>query len=296
MPTLPTLISADELQTLLSSPTPPTVLDVRWRLDRPDGRADHRAGHIPTAVYVDLDHELSEHGEHPDQGRHPLPRRSTLHQAARRWGLHPGSTVVVHDDLDNLAAARAWWLLRRAGVEDVRVLDGALRAWRKAGLPLEVGEVLPPPGTITLRDPRHDPSGLTATAAVDLEAVRRLSADLQAGRPAEATLLDARAPERFTGEQEPIDPRAGHIPGAVNLPTAGNVDDDGRFLAPEELRERLRAAGALEGRPVVSYCGSGVNAAHATLAAHLAGFTAALYPGSFSQWSQHPELAVEAVS
>lgn len=287
-----TLITADELQGLLDSPAPPHVLDVRWRLDRPDGSADHRAGHIPGAVYVDLDHELSEHGLPASEGRHPLPRLETLQRAARRWGLQPGRTVVVHDDLQNLAAARAWWLLRRAGVVDVRVLDGALEAWRRAGLPLETGAVRPEPSTIRLHDPRQELPQVAAAGAVDLEAVTRLSARLSRGLPGEALLVDVRAPERFTGEHEPIDPRAGHIPGAVNLPTSGNTDDDGRFLPSDALRARLRAAGAEKDRPVVSYCGSGVNAAHATLAAHLAGFEAVLYPGSFSQWSQHPELEV----
>ncbi|MDZ5075948.1 sulfurtransferase [Nesterenkonia sp. HG001] len=293
---MPTLITAEELHALLCSPVPPTVLDVRWRLDRPDGRQDHRAGHIPGAVFVDLDHELSAHGRPAAQGRHPLPDRATLQQAARRWGLRSGTTVVVHDDLQNLAAARAWWLLRRAGVQDVRVLDGALEAWRRAGLPLETGEVAPEPSTIVLEDPLREPDGVPAAASVDRETVRRLSADLQTGRPAAGVLLDVRAPERFTGEHEPVDPRAGHIPGAVNLPTAGNVDDAGRFLPAEELRTRLHSGGAEEHRPVISYCGSGVNAAHATLAAHLAGFEAVLYPGSFSQWAQDPELEVEVGS
>lgn len=287
-----TLITAEELHALLGSSATPSVLDVRWRLDQPDGRADHRAGHIPGAVYVDLDHELSAHGRPADEGRHPLPDRETLQAAARRWGLRPETTVVVHDDLDNLAAARAWWLLRRAGLRDVRVLDGALRAWRQADLPLEVGEVTPEPGTITLEDPLRDPQGAAAAAAADLETVRGLSADLQAGRPTVELLLDVRARERYTGAHEPMDPRAGHIPGAVNLPTAGNVDDAGRFLPADQLGERLRTAGAEPHRPVLSYCGSGVNAAHATLAAHLAGYDARLYPGSFSQWSQHPELDV----
>ncbi|OSM43369.1 sulfurtransferase [Nesterenkonia sp. PF2B19] len=287
-----TLITADELHSLLGSAEPPHVLDVRWRLDQPDGSADHRAGHIPGAVYVDLDHELSDHGRPAVAGRHPLPRHETLQQAARRWGLLPGRTVVVHDDLRNLAAARAWWLLRRAGVRDVRVLDGALEAWRRAGLPLEEGDVRPEPSTIRLQDPQRDVTDTAAAAAVDLESVRDLSSRLSQGLPADAVLLDVRAPERFRGEHEPIDPRAGHIPGARNLPTAGNVDAAGRFLTPQALRERLLAAGADDHRPVVSYCGSGVNAAHATLAAHLAGFDAVLYPGSFSQWSQHAELEV----
>lgn len=299
-----TLMSAYDLHDLIRQGHPLTVLDVRWRLDQPDGRADHLSGHIPGAVYVDLDHELSEHGAPAEQGRHPIPTLPRLQAAARRWGLHAADTVVVHDDLGNMAAARAWWLLRRAGLGEVRVLDGALAAWRAAGLPLETSEADPSPGSAILQDPRERPGEVPETpgagaalSAWSLSTVRELSDQLRAGREARpgeprATLIDVRAAERYSGAVEPKDPRAGHIPGAVNLPTTGNLDEDGRFLSPEHLRSRLRAAGAEPDRPVLSYCGSGVTAAHATLAAHLAGFETALYPGSFSQWSQHPELEV----
>src|SRR5690606_31530153 len=126
------------------------ILDVRWRLDRPDGRPDHLAAHIPGAVYVDLERELAGHGA-AEAGRHPLPGARDFEASARRWGIDAGDTVVVYDDLGNLSAARAWWLLKHAGVEDVRLLDGGLAAWREAGHPLESGEVVPEPGNLTVR-------------------------------------------------------------------------------------------------------------------------------------------------
>jgi thiosulfate/3-mercaptopyruvate sulfurtransferase len=186
---------------------------------------------------------------------------------------------VVYDNLGNLSSARAWWLLRYAGVADVRLLDGALRAWREAGNPLETGPGGPPvPGTVTLR--------YGALPVIPLEDVAAFAA--------EGTLLDARAPERFRGDVEPVDPRPGHIPGAVNAPTTGNVDASGRFLTPGELRARFEELGVTDAAPVGTYCGSGVTAAHEAVALTLAGFEPALYPGSYSQWSNHPELPVDS--
>lgn len=256
---------------------PVRLLDVRWRLDRPDGRADYLAGHIPGAVYVDLDTELAHHGD-PAEGRHPLPPVEDLQATARRWGINPGDTVVVYDDLKNLSSARAWWLLRYAGVEDVRLLDGSLRAWTNAGLPLEEGDAAPSvePGTVTLR--------YGALPALALDEVPAF-ADAN-------TLLDARAGERYRGETEPIDPRAGHIPGALSAPTTENVGADGRFHDAAVLRERFASLGAAADAPVGVYCGSGVTAAHQAVALTLAGFTPTVFPGSWSQWSNHPELPV----
>lgn len=272
---MPLLVTAHELDQLLSSPRPPRVLDVRWTLAVPDGRPAYREGHIPGAVYVDLDTELAGHGD-PSDGRHPLPPVDQLQRSARRWGIADGDTVVVHDDGGNLAAARAWWLLRNAGLADVRLLDGALAAWRGAGLPLADGDEEPEPGDVTLQD--------GVLPVLDLEGA--------AAYPAGGLLLDVRAGERYRGEAEPIDPRAGHIPGAVNAPTGDNLDAAGHFLGPDALRQRFADLGAAPDGDVAVYCGSGVTAAHSAVALTLAGYRPVLYPGSWSQWSHHPDRPV----
>jgi thiosulfate/3-mercaptopyruvate sulfurtransferase len=264
------LISVDELDAILTQPTT-RVLDVRWRLDRPDGRPDYLAGHIPGAVYVDLDTELAEHGA-PTDGRHPLPSVDNLQAAARRWGIDDGDTVVVYDDLKNLSSARAWWLLRYAGLADVRVLDGSLRAWTGSGRQLETGDITPAGGTVTLE--------YGHLAVLDI--------DEAAALPGTGILLDARAGERYRGDVEPVDPRAGHIPGAISAPTTENVAEDGTFLEAEALRARFAALGVTDDTTVGVYCGSGVTAAHDALALTLAGFAPELYPGSWSQWSNTP--------
>ncbi|GAA3910440.1 sulfurtransferase [Microbacterium invictum] len=269
------LITPTELDALLRSAAPPRVLDVRWRLDAPDGSEQYREGHIPSAVYVSLDHDLAAHGD-PRDGRHPLPDPGDLQAAARRWGVNDGDSVVVYDDWQSFAAARTWWALMDAGVADVRVLDGGLGAWRAAGLPLETGDEEVALGTVTLES-GHLP---------------RLDIDAAAALPARGLLLDVRAGERYRGESEPMDPRAGHIPGAVNAPAVDNMDDSGRFLDPETLRARFAQIGATPGTAVGVYCGSGVSAAHAAIALRLAGVDAALYAGSWSQWSNHPDRPV----
>ena len=265
------LISADQLARDLTGDRPPVVLDVRWALGGPPGHGEYLKGHVPGAVYVDLDSELASHGEHTD-GRHPLPDVADLQASARRWGIGPGDTVVAYDGAGNLAAARAWWLLRWAGLPDVRLLDGALPAWIAAGGALATDDVRPEPGTVELT------GGNLPT--LDLDTV--------AGLPdTGGVLLDARAPERFRGETEPIDPKAGHIPGATSAPTGANLDADGFFLPAAQLRDRFEGLGATAGTPVGVYCGSGVTAAHQAAALAVAGLDAALYPGSWSQWSNH---------
>lgn len=262
------LISAIELAAALKSATPPLVLDVRWLLGAPDGRADYAAGHIPGAVYVDLETELAGHGA-PSEGRHPLPTVEALEASARRWGLNAGQQVVAYDANANLASSRVWWLLRWAGLSEVRLLDGGLNAWTTEGFELSAEPVDPTPGTISLTG-NHMP-------VVGLEQVRGF----------DGVLIDARPAERFLGQVEPVDPKAGHIPGAISLPTADNLTADGYFLPREALESRFRAAGVGGRTAMVSYCGSGVTAAHQIAALEIAGFTAALYPGSWSQWSNH---------
>ncbi|MDG4830790.1 sulfurtransferase [Solwaraspora sp. WMMD1047] len=264
------LITVDELAAALGSGRRPVLLDVRWRLGDPDGRRHHLAGHLPGAVYVDLDTELSDPPTARD-GRHPLPDVARLQAAARRWGISDGTDVVAYDDTGNLAAARAWWLLTWAGVTGVRLLDGGYRAWRDGGGAVEQGDVQPAPGTVTLRP--------GALPVVDADGAARTATH--------GVLLDARAAERYRGDQEPVDPRAGHIPGAVSAPTTDNLTPDGRFRPAAELAERFARLGA-GGGPVAVYCGSGVTASHQIAALRIAGLPAALYPGSWSQWSNEP--------
>ncbi|WP_166462514.1 rhodanese-like domain-containing protein [Amycolatopsis acidicola] len=382
----PVLITANELARQLGAPEPPVLLDVRWALGDPDGHKHYLDGHIPGAVFVDLETELAA-PPIPTEGRHPLPTIEALQAAARRWGVRAGSRVVAYDNSGNLAAARAWWLLKWAGVETVQLLDGGLAAWDG---PLETGfGKSPEPGDVVLRPGNMPVIDMDEAASFD------------------GTLLDARAPERYRGEQEPVDPRAGHIPGAINAPTAENLRPDGRFLPPTELAARFSGAfgagagvgavagpsgagplgavadgaagagqtaaagqagvaghsdepaqtaatgsavgatsagatsagqasagatsagetsagqasaegpsgsakvagqadvgdpcastkavgqaatGASPAAPKVAvYCGSGVTAAHEIAALAVAGIDAALYPGSWSQWSNHPD-------
>ncbi len=266
------IVSAADLAHELAGPRPPHLLDVRWQLGGPPGIDAYRAGHLPGAVYVDLDAELAA-APSAAEGRHPLPDIADLQAAARRWGLRTGSAVVVYDDSGAMSASRAWWLLRWAGVEDVRILDGGLDAWTADGAVLETGDRTPEPGDVEL-SPGHMPT-------VDAEGA--------AGWAGEGLLLDARAGERYRGEQEPVDPRAGHIPGAVSAPTAENLDADGRFLPTDDLTRRFAALGAANGGDVAVYCGSGVTAAHEAAALTMAGLTPVLYPGSWSQWSNDPQ-------
>ncbi|MEV8212466.1 sulfurtransferase [Leifsonia sp. NPDC077715] len=252
------------------------VLDVRWKLGGPPGDEEYAAGHIPGAVYVDLDTELAGHGA-PTDGRHPLPEESAFQEAARRWGLNDGDSVVVYDDVSGTSAARAWWLLRHAGVRDVRLLDGGLAAWRAAGFAVETGPVLTAPGHITVR--------FGELPTVDADGAAALAAD--------GILLDARAAERYRGEVEPVDPRPGHIPGAASAPTTDNLGADGRMLPPDELATRFAALGVTADAPVGVYCGSGVTAAHEALALVVAGFPMpSLYAGSYSAWSNDPARPV----
>lgn len=263
-----TLMDVSALHARMTSGQRTVLLDVRWALGDPEGRAHYLEGHIPGAVYVDLPTELAEPAE-PARGRHPLPSPDRFQEAARRWGISAGDVVVAYDDAGNTSAARLWWMLRNAGFRSVCLLDGGLAAWRQAGLPLQAGPQEPAPGDVTLAD-----------GGMDV-----IDAEQAADWANHGVLLDARAGERYRGEIEPVDPRAGHIPGAVSAPTAGNLDDAGRFLPAESLRLRFSRLGVDAATSTAVYCGSGVTAAHEIAALEIAGIPAALFPGSFSEWS-----------
>jgi len=249
----------------------PALLDIRWRLGGPPGRELYAAGHIPGAVFVDLDADLA--APPGPGGRHPMPATVDFQSAMRRAGVSGTRTVVVYDDADSTAAARGWWLLRYFGHPAVRVLDGGYRAWHEAGFPVQTGAgSVPEPGDFTARPgqlPLLDADGAARLARTGL-------------------LLDARAGARYRGETEPVDPVAGHIPGAVSAPTAENVKPDGTFRSAAELASRFHAVGVTAGSDVGVYCGSGVTAAHEVLALTLAGLPAALYAGSWSEWITDP--------
>jgi thiosulfate/3-mercaptopyruvate sulfurtransferase len=230
-------------------------------------------------VYVSLDDDLSDHTV-SGRGRHPLPSGRALEAAARRWGIRQGGLVVVYDDWNRAGSARAWWVLTAAGLDNVRILDGGLAGWRSAGQGLETGPVDPAPGNVTV--PQDD---LYAGARPTLTAERVAEGTV--------TLLDARAPERYRGDVEPLDPVAGHIPGAKNLPSGAVLSADGTFLDDDALA-RLLSEHAIERHDAVAaYCGSGVTAAVTIAALAATGREAALYPGSWSEWSSDPGHPVE---
>ncbi len=269
------LLSADELTELLGV-APCALLDVRWELATGTRRDLYEQGHIPGAVFVDLDSALS--GPPGAGGRHPLPTADAFGAAMRAAGVDSARPVVVYDAATSMAAARAWWLLRYFGHDDVRVLDGGLAAWTRSGFALEAG-----PGT--------GDGGGDFTASPGAMPVLDAAAALRLAR--DGVLLDAREAERFRGESEPIDPVAGHIPGARNRPTSTNVNAVGEFLAPGALREAFAGSGVNVGASVGAYCGSGISATHEVLALELAGYSgAALYPGSWSEWVSDPSRPV----
>lgn len=271
------LISVTELAAALEAEHPPLVLDVRWALGGPPGRQEHEAGHVPGAVYVDLDTELAAPAG-DGLGRHPLPEPAALQAAARSWGLRAGRAVVAYDAVGNLSAARVWWLLRWAGHDDVRLLDGGIAAWRDAGLPVETGSRRPEPGDVELSAGR--------LATLEVEDVEKFVTD-------GGLLLDARSGERYRGDVASIDPKPGHVPGAVSAPTVDNLTDTGRFRDRAELVRRFAELGVGDGRPVGVYCGSGVTATHQIAALALAGVEdVVLYPGSWSQWATLPDRPV----
>src|SRR5579864_4073420 len=237
---------------------PPTILDVRWDIARGADRAAYLEAHIPGAQFVDLERQLSDPPS--ERGRHPLPDAERFGAEMRALGVSAAHRVVVHDAATSTAAARAWWLLRYFGHPDVSVLDGGLAAWIASGYAVTSEVSTPAPGDFSPR-----PGGMPIVTPGQAAAV-----------PADGVLLDARARERYLGEVEPVDPVAGHIPGARNRPTTENIYSDGRFLDRASLREAFERLGVQDESPVVTYCGSGVTAAHQVLALELAGFRAAL--------------------
>jgi thiosulfate/3-mercaptopyruvate sulfurtransferase len=273
------LITVDDLRALLATPTADVelrVVDARFSLaDTSEGRRSYDASHLPGAVYLHLDADLSgplaRHG-----GRHPLPAPEAAAATFGRVGIGPDTRVVAYDAGDGMTAVRVWWLLRWLGHERVQVLDGGMAAWREAGGAESVEVPTPTPRTFTPR-PRDD-------MLVDRDWLRAHLDDPS------VVVVDARAAERYRGDVEPIDPRAGHVPGALNLPFAGNLAG-GRFLTPSALRERF--AEVADAPTLVVYCGSGVSAAHDLLALELAGVRGAkLYAGSWSDWVSYPDAPV----
>ena len=254
------------------------ILDCRFALEDPDyGRCSYAEGHIEGAQYADLERHLSGPVTKGVTGRHPLPAADTLTRQLRAWGISAETDVVLYDDGPGAYAARAWWLLAWLGKRDgVFILDGGLKAWHAAGFPLSLDAPVVEPGTFA-GTPDH-------RLLLDAEHLQK-----RLGQPG-LTLIDARAQPRFRGEVEPIDPIAGHIPGAQCAAFSENLGSDGRFLPAEQLKQRFAAQ--LQGRPaqeLVAYCGSGVTACHNLFALSLAGYPLGkLYAGSWSEWITDP--------
>ena len=264
------------------------VVDCRYRLGEPGaGEVWWREGHIPGAAFLDLDRDLA--GPPGERGRHPLPDVETFEAAARRAGIGRDTLVVAYDEAAEGGAARLWWLLRHFGHDAVTVLDGGLRGWREEAGELRAGDEEVEPGDFTTAAPADTPAtadelARTVGSGTAPAAERARAAEQPAGARRSPVLLDARVPERYRGELEPIDPVAGRIPGALNMPF-GELAPEGRFLPPDELRARFEAAGVHSGDEAVAYCGSGVTACVLVLAAEVAGIgPPRLHPGSWSEW------------
>lgn len=269
----PALVTLDELETLLAR-REVAVLDVQYALRGIPGRELYAAAHLPGAPFLDLDAALA--GPPGARGRHPLPDPVVLQDALRTAGLDDDTQVVVYDQQTSLGAARAWWVLRWAAHPQVRVLDGGLAAWQRAGLPVTTEIPSPAPGSITVRP----------------GSVPVLDAEGAASMARAGVLLDVRAPERYRGETEPIDHTAGHVPGAVNLPMTDLLAPDGTFLPPEQVRRAAAAVGVHRDTPVGTSCGSGVTAAQMSLALASAGIDSVPYVGSWSEWIEDPSRPV----
>ena len=269
------LISPEELARRLDDPTW-VVVDCRWTLTDPAaGPAAHARSHIPGARYANLDDDLSRRPS-PSDGRHPLPAAADFAARLGSWGVGNSTTVVAYDEASGAIAARLWWLLGWLGHDRRLVLDGGFAAWTAAGLPVEA------------RMPRWQPAHFVPRALADDSVVE--AADLPALQAAGSLLVDVRAAPRYRGEQEPIDPVAGHVPGAVNRPGSVNIDANGRFRASEALRGELtELLAGRSPRELIAMCGSGVTACQLLLALEVAGLDGAkLYAGSWSEWIRDP--------
>jgi len=274
-----TLVDCETLATHLQDPDW-VIVDCRFRLtDCEAGRVAYAEGHLPGAVYADLDQDLSSPVT-AHSGRHPLPEPDSLAARCRGWGIGTRSQVVVYDDAGGAVAARLWWLLRWLGHDFVALLDGGIPAWRAAHLALE--QRLPEPRSGDLVANINNKMWIETDKLLD-ETTR-----------SHLLLVDARSAARFRGEQEPIDPVAGHIPGAVSFPLERNLDPDGRFRSPDELQTLWQVRlGSTPATSVVHSCGSGVSACHNLLAMEVAGFSGSLlYPGSWSEWIRDPARPV----
>jgi thiosulfate/3-mercaptopyruvate sulfurtransferase len=274
-----TLVSVDELANLVDKGSV-AVVDCRFSLADPAaGRAEYAAEHIPGAVYADLDEHLSSPITETS-GRHPLPDPGKFARQLADWGIHPARQVVAYDNSGGAFAARFWWLARWVGLTDVAVLDSGWNAWVKSGHPTTSDVVVPTP---TEFEPQIDHTQWISTAS--------LISSLDKG---EVLLVDAREPERYRGDTEPIDPVAGHVPGARNLPFKQNLSPTGAFLPIGELRQRFATVSELAaGKPIVHMCGSGVTACHNVLAMEHAGLpNSKLYAGSWSEYLRDPSRPV----
>ena len=291
-----TLISPETLAQHLDDPTW-VIVDCRFTLaDTEAGRRAYRQTHIPGAVYAHLDEDLSGPPV-TDHGRHPLPTPEALRALFGRLGIGEETQVVAYDNAGSIVAARLWWMLRYLGHRAAAVLDGGWTAWEEAGLPTAAGVEENEPALFE-GEPRREWLVVAEDIVSETESETESETGSKTEGEASARLIDARAPERFRGEEEPLDPVAGRIPGAVNYPYGRNLDNDGRFLPPEQLRQQLEAV--LEGAEpevAVHYCGSGVSACHNLLAQAHAGLPPGrLYAGSWSDWITDPERPVATSS
>lgn len=271
-----TLVNPDWLQMHLAT-TDCRIIDCRWFLGNPgEGRKQYEAGHIPGAIHLDVDTHLSGKS---GPGRHPIPNKRDFQKVMSEAGVHRDTHVIIYDAGTGAPAARLWWLLNYFGHEKTSLLDGGWKLWVEQG------------GAVEQSVPQYPSAEFVARAkprwVLDKMGVDALRVD------ADVMIVDARAPERYRGEVEPIDAKAGHIPGAINLPYTSVIDPvTGRFLSPEKLKQKLTETGVQKDQTVICYCGSGITACTNILAMELAGINAKLYEGSWSDWSQDADLPI----